>query len=259
MRLFFFILSRGLDTWVQPPQAKRGCWRRLLFDPGLRACNSWLLRSESGSRTLFSYHLESFDIKLKTPGAHGTLLFNTSKRLDYHLRPRGGGVRRLLSEPGLRACNPQLLSSVSSQLGCATACYLWWRVALYFARWSTSTWTCWWNVGSRMATARLMPSTHSFTPSWSRGVMLRCEGGRARWTSSPTSTSSSRSIWESTGVSVWADLLIPVVTSNESGVEMEGSRLPITQTASANQNVTNKTLHGKPKEWPPCLSGELKA
>ena len=38
----------------------------------------------------------------------------------------------------------------------------------------------------------------------------------------------------------------------------EGLGLPMTQAASANQNVTDNIPHGKPKEWPSCLAHKLK-
>ena len=41
-------------------------------------------------------------------------------------------------------------------------------------------------------------------------------------------------------------------------ITMEGSGLPITQAASANQNLSNNCLHEKPKEWPPCLALKLR-
>ena len=40
---------------------------------------------------------------------------------------------------------------------------------------------------------------------------------------------------------------------------VDGSGLPITRAASANQNVTYNTPREKPKEWPPCFPQRLKA
>ena len=38
---------------------------------------------------------------------------------------------------------------------------------------------------------------------------------------------------------------------------IEGSRLPITRTASANQNVTYDIPHENPEDCPPCLAYKL--
>ena len=39
--------------------------------------------------------------------------------------------------------------------------------------------------------------------------------------------------------------------------EIEGSGLPITRTASANQNIADKISLEKPEEWAPCLAHKL--
>lgn len=47
--------------------------------------------------------------------------------------------------------------------------------------------------------------------------------------------------------------------SSRKGKEtVEGTRLPISQAAPANQNATKTILHKKTEEWPPCLAYKLK-